>query len=367
MNKKSIGNIDICIYCKKKYIIKTINQKYCTEKCGYKYRKKYSKCKSNHKLYSVYKGIEQRCYNKNHISYKYYGARNIKMCAKWRHSFESFFNYCIKNGWEEGLQIDRIDNNRGYEENNVRFVTSKENCLNRTSSYFHSKIGPITAFGETKSLSSWSKDTRCKISKDALRERIRKKWNYEKAIVTPSTTHYNLGRTGYKITAFGETKSILGWCRDKRCQVARRTLTKRINERWNNEKAIITPAFQSKQEEVIYKILIKLNINFQYKKIFKNLKSINNGLPVFDFYLISQNILIEYQGKQHYQQIANWCIKTTIKNDQIKKQFAKDNNIPFQIIPYTYDDQTEKIITKLVTTGELTEVEEPEIQLEETV
>jgi hypothetical protein len=36
----------------------------------------------------------------------------------------------VFNGWHEGLQIDRIDNNKGYSPDNCRFVTPKENLRN---------------------------------------------------------------------------------------------------------------------------------------------------------------------------------------------------------------------------------------------
>ena len=45
------------------------------------------------------------------------------------------------------------------------------------------------------------------------------------------------------LTAFGETKSIQEWARDSRCNVARNTITNRIYTlKWEHERAITTPA-----------------------------------------------------------------------------------------------------------------------------
>jgi hypothetical protein len=40
----------------------------------------------------------------------------------------------------------------------------------------------ITAFGETKCLADWARDPRCKVSLEALQQRIRAGWNPQAAI-----------------------------------------------------------------------------------------------------------------------------------------------------------------------------------------
>lgn len=62
-----------------------------------------------------------------------YGGRGIKICPEWDHpkGHVAFISWALANGWAEGLQIDRADNNGGYSPENCRFVTLKENLKNR--------------------------------------------------------------------------------------------------------------------------------------------------------------------------------------------------------------------------------------------
>lgn len=78
---------------------------------------------TDHKLYWVFKAIKERCYNKKHSAYSYYGGRGIKVCNEWLADVSLFINYCIVNGWNNGLEIDRINNDGDYEQGNIRFVS----------------------------------------------------------------------------------------------------------------------------------------------------------------------------------------------------------------------------------------------------
>jgi len=82
-------------------------------------------------LYSTFVGMKQRCLNPNHVSYRHYGARGIQICQEWLASFSAFVQWAIRQGYQPGLQIDRIDNDVGYFPRNCRFVTTAENAQNR--------------------------------------------------------------------------------------------------------------------------------------------------------------------------------------------------------------------------------------------
>lgn len=83
------------------------------------------------KMHSVFKGMKLRVYSCNHRTYKYYGGRGIKICDEWLQDEKAFIKWGIENGYEKGLQIDRIDVNGDYKPSNCRWVTSSHNQINK--------------------------------------------------------------------------------------------------------------------------------------------------------------------------------------------------------------------------------------------
>ena len=79
------------------------------------------------KLYGLRKDILKRCYQKSAKNYKYYGGRGIKVCKEWFENPKSFFDWAIRNGYKDGLEIDRIDFDGNYEPSNCHFITHREN------------------------------------------------------------------------------------------------------------------------------------------------------------------------------------------------------------------------------------------------
>ena len=45
------------------------------------------------------------------------------VCQAWRNDAKEFIAWCGENGYQKGLEIDRINNNAGYAPDNCRFVT----------------------------------------------------------------------------------------------------------------------------------------------------------------------------------------------------------------------------------------------------
>ncbi len=101
------------------------------------------------KLHNTYIGMTQRCWDKNAINYSNYGGRGITVCKAWR-NFDNFAKWALSNGFYEKLQIDRIDNNRGYSPENSRFITRTENMRNtRVNIHTIEEIREIRAKYET--------------------------------------------------------------------------------------------------------------------------------------------------------------------------------------------------------------------------
>lgn len=77
--------------------------------------------------------MNRRCASEKHTHYKNYGGRGIKVCERWMNSFDNFYED-MQSTWEQGLQLDREDNNGNYEPTNCRWVTRSQNTKNRRNS-----------------------------------------------------------------------------------------------------------------------------------------------------------------------------------------------------------------------------------------
>lgn len=99
----------------------------------------------------------------------------------------------------------------------------------------------------------------------------------------------------------------------------------------------------SKGELIITKILGTLNIKYDPQKTFPDLK--DDRLLSYDFYLPDQNILIEYQGQQHYEPVDHFGgddkFKQQQKHDRLKSDYARDHHYNLIAVPYTYDTFSE--------------------------
>jgi len=79
------------------------------------------------RLYSIWGKMNSRCYGVNHLAYKYYGGRGISVCNEWKTSYSTFKFWAMRNGYQDNLTIDRVDNDGNYEPNNCQWITRSEN------------------------------------------------------------------------------------------------------------------------------------------------------------------------------------------------------------------------------------------------
>ena len=96
-------------------------------------QKEYAK---RHPLAAVHGSMMKRCGHrsgKKMAERRYYEGRGIDVCLEWR-SFPVFEAWALANGYRKGLQIDRINPDKGYSPENCRFVSAHENAVNRRSS-----------------------------------------------------------------------------------------------------------------------------------------------------------------------------------------------------------------------------------------
>ena len=136
--------------------------------------------KSQTRIYNTWASMKSRCLNPNDNSYFRYGGRGICVCEEWINSFESFYDWSMKNGYTDSMTIERIDNNGNYCPENCRWATQKEQCRNRrTNAVFE-------YMGEKHILTEWCEILNLEYK--LVHNRIRKHgWSFERAVSTPKT------------------------------------------------------------------------------------------------------------------------------------------------------------------------------------
>ena len=88
------------------------------------------------RLYRIWKSMKCRCLNSAHPTYQGYGARGISICDEWVESYPAFKRWALENGYDDHLELDRIDVNGDYEPSNCRWITHREQTLNRRDTLF---------------------------------------------------------------------------------------------------------------------------------------------------------------------------------------------------------------------------------------
>ena len=121
--------------------------------------------------------IKERCYNKNSKSYPLYGGRGITVCDEWLHDSDAFARWAMENGYKSGLEIDRIDNDKGYSPDNCRWIPKIQNMRN-------TRINKnITWNGKTHTLSEWCE--LLDLPYQTINMRLHRGWSFEDAISRP--------------------------------------------------------------------------------------------------------------------------------------------------------------------------------------
>lgn len=89
-----------------------------------------------------------RCENPTCSRYPNYGGRGISVYQDW-HDVDVFIFWALEHGYQDTLQIDRINNDGDYSPTNCRFITAKENNRNKSTNHF------LTIDHIKKTISEW--------------------------------------------------------------------------------------------------------------------------------------------------------------------------------------------------------------------
>ena len=157
-----------------------------TQSCGCLHKEKAKQLLTKHgkyysRLYSIWVDIKDRCCNPKNQAYKNYGGRGINIWSEWldkENGFMNFYNWAMANGYNDGLTIERIDNDGNYSTDNCRWATVKEQANNRRSNVL------VTHNGKTQTMKEWAHDVG--IPYKAVWARMQKLgWSSERALTEP--------------------------------------------------------------------------------------------------------------------------------------------------------------------------------------
>lgn len=134
----------------------------------------HGECKS--RLYRIWSALNSRCTNAHFEDvFKNYGGRGIQVCDDWK-TYETFREWALASGYEDGLSIDRIDVNGNYEPSNCRWATQREQCRNKRNTVW------VEFNGSKKPLTEWCDEL--KLPYRIIYQRL-KHHSFEEAIKMP--------------------------------------------------------------------------------------------------------------------------------------------------------------------------------------
>ena len=128
-------------------------------------------------ILASHRDMINRCEQRSHLHFDRYGDRGIKICERWRNSFEDFYED-TKDSWFYGGSVDRHPDNDGdYEPENFRWATRPEQARNTSANRM------LEHNGRLQCVAAWADEMG--MSSHTLRDRLRRGWSIEKALTTP--------------------------------------------------------------------------------------------------------------------------------------------------------------------------------------
>lgn len=144
-----------------------------------KYNSKSHRYPKKSSTYTAWVDMKQRCSNPKTHSYRWYGARGVKVCDRWLDSFTNFLE--DMGAKPDGRSLDRIDNYGDYEPTNCRWATHDQQVDNTRRNVICVVEGqkvPLSLIVRTKNLSA--KEAR------AIYKRIKVHgWSVDRAFTEP--------------------------------------------------------------------------------------------------------------------------------------------------------------------------------------
>lgn len=190
--------------------------------------------------YVAWSGIKKRCLCKNTNGWHNYGGRGIGICDEFKSSFSAFLAE-VGPRPSPDYSIERIDNDNGYVKGNIRWAVRKEQARNKRTNHV------LTIDGESRSVAEWSEISG--INYRTILSRLVSGIDAKLAVFSPSTgLQIKPGERNRMVTALGQTKMLSQWSRDTGHPLKR--LSERLDAGWPPDSAMLEPKQQGKRKFV---------------------------------------------------------------------------------------------------------------------
>lgn len=187
--------------------------------------------------YKSWQEMRTRCEDPKAISFPNYGGRGIKVCERWRNSFENFLEDMGPR--PAGRSLDRKRGAEGYSPSNCVWSTRTEQNRNKRSNVL------VKYKGREQCLSAWCEELKIPYGRTYHRIVI-KGWPaaiaFEAPFVAYAIRHPKDRLTGrsHMLSYQGMTKTLTQWATALGMSAA--TLTSRVVQRgWDIERAFTQP------------------------------------------------------------------------------------------------------------------------------
>lgn len=97
--------------------------------------------------YHIWRALKTRCDDPEAINYHLYGGRGILYDLRWK-EFSAFWDD-MGGSYQDGLTIERINNNLGYSKDNCVWIDSRLQNFNKRTNVF------LTFNGKTQTITEW--------------------------------------------------------------------------------------------------------------------------------------------------------------------------------------------------------------------
>jgi hypothetical protein len=134
---------------------------------------------SRTKVYQVYRAMLARCLSPNHPQYDDYGGRGIAVCERWM----AFENFLADMGEPpDGMTLDRLENNKGYEPGNCAWRTRRQQQNNMRSNRV------LELDGRSMTASEWARELGWSIN--TIHSRVKAGWDDRRILTTPVSSKF---------------------------------------------------------------------------------------------------------------------------------------------------------------------------------